>query len=125
MTHSEKQYAMKRVDDIVSLKQSHADKKCRIPSITLTNQQKVELIRKGQVKPRPAREIRNSSYNIELKQVFDFSKYERSRGNDDVLYEKLMAPITKKAQQIKDKIMLGNADAALKMILALEAMSPK
>ena len=122
MNQTQKRYAIDRVNQIVRDKEKSLREKFTTKKVELSRQEKVTKIRKGQVKIFSDKNITYNKCSFYLTDVFDFSPFEKQGGVDKKKYDDTMSPVRKKAQEVKDKIMLGDADEALKMIEQLEAM---
>jgi hypothetical protein len=128
MNQTQKRYAIERVEAIEN--QKLRDLKESIPAPKpkkLTVKSACKLIKDGKVKMSGKAAPDTTIDGEYISKCFDFSKYHdyrpgyRCSSYDTEKYAKLSQPIIKKAQDIKDQLMLGNADEALKMIQEFEA----
>lgn len=115
MKQAEQKYAVDRVQSIYREKKKKLDKECKIEGVKLTDKEKVELVRKGKVKILPDNKIEFGSYAFGLKHVYDFSKFEfdteMTKG-----YEDKAKKLLQKCSEVKDHVMLGDAEFAFKLI---------
>lgn len=123
MNQTQKRYAIERVNDILKQKKNALRDKHTKERIELTSKEMISKIRYKHVALLPYSEIDFSKYRYNLREIFDFTSFEKVGGLNTESYDKERNPIEKKAQEIKDKIMLGNAEEALKMIQEFEKIS--
>lgn len=121
MNHTEKKYAIERVNGIKANKLAALEGKFTSPSRTIKDTEKIALVRSGKVKMFPNSSMK-LDYYLSLEKIFDFSKYDYPAVLDKKKYSKSSMRIIKKTQEISDKIMLGSAEEALAMIAELESM---
>ena len=116
MKATEKNYAIARVSELCR------DKIGAVPnpvkSLSLTD--KLELIASGKVKLKTKKEILDSAAHYYgtpvIDSVFDFSKFEIPCEKAKLEYDNKLAEIRRKAQSVKDEIMLGDEQRALKLL---------
>jgi len=123
MNQQQKNYIRKRVNDILNIKTSEARQKFQINAKTLTNEERIHLIRQGKVKLKPPSALRAiGNYGININSVFDFSKFESQGKFNQAAYSKYLKELRTKANDVTDKVMLGpDAEEALKMLKDFEA----
>lgn len=125
MNQQQKNYAMNRVDSILEKKTSKISReKFKTKAKELNNLQMIELIRSGKVKLKSKDKIiKMRSWDTDsIKHVFDFSKYITKEIFDHEGYNKKINPYVKEAQKIKDQLMLGDAEEAIRLINKFEKM---
>lgn len=124
MNLSQKKYAMDRVNQIEYAKIREIEKKFTVPEVKLTNIDRIRLVRSGKAKLISNTKILEFSNHTRdyISYMFDFSNHESVSKTNSASVKKASAPIKKKSQEIKDQIMLGDAEEALKMITELESM---
>jgi hypothetical protein len=128
MNLTQQKYAMQRVSQIEAGKLSAI--KIAMPkkeTKVITYGELAKLIKTGKIQLNTKmvsadRIIHSSEY---VTNVFDTSEFHKPKGYgesdiDTDAYEKKIAPIKKEAQAIRDKIMLGDAEEALRLIVAFE-----
>jgi len=118
MNQTQKKYALERVEYIRRNKNSELENKYTTPKKQLSGDEMINLVVKKKVPIR--KDISRNTYRPELKDVFDFSNYESPKVIDSKKLSMAIKPINEKAQKIKDQIMLGDAEEALKMIQDFE-----
>lgn len=116
MNHSQRKYALSRIDAIEKAALSAIDAKHRTPGVSLTWGQKAALINAGKVKLKAtARDYHN------VRDAFDFAAHER----EAVVDTKRLNADTKKCrdafQKVRDEMVLGDASAALDTLRDLES----
>lgn len=126
MNHTQKKYAMERVDGIASAKiEAIEEAMPTTPHKILTYRKAEKLIKEGKVKmiASPSKEIHCYRNFVD---TFDFSKHHdynrRTPNYDPKAFKKKADVVRKERTRIKDKIMLGDAEEALKMIEAFTKM---
>jgi hypothetical protein len=119
MNHTQRKYAMERVESIAKYKIAAIKDKHTTKGVCLSSQERVALVRKGKVKLRPDNCINYKSCGY-FSDHFDFSRYESSNSFNQAAFDKEIKPISLKAQEIKDQLMLGDAEQALKQIQDFE-----
>jgi len=116
MTKQEKDYAIDRIRRVVDRKEAEIKKKHTIKGFELTTQKKIELIYSyapPPMKPKPER----ICYDPNLTTCYDFSGYIETEDVIDLeAIEAKTEHLHKKAQNLKDEIMLGSAPEALKLM---------
>ena len=122
MNQTQKHYAVERVNEIFRHKESELKKKLTRKGTHLNGYQCVSKIRSGKVKMFQNSDIDFNRCRMAIRDIFDFSPFEEEGGLDRVAFNKAIELLSKKAREIKDKIMLGDAEKALKMIHEFEAM---
>lgn len=126
MTPTQRNYAIGRVNDIVKTKEQAIRKGCLLQDArTLTYKELARLIVKGVIKPK--KENENDEYTggyAYLKDVFDINAapdhFRRNATYDEKACSKKMTAVRERALVIKDKLMLGDASEALKMVNEFE-----
>ena len=115
MKQQEQRYMVQRMKEMLCGKQSVLRDELTTPTVSLDLRAKVALVRKGDVGPRPDRQIRYSRF-VDWDDVFDFSKFEEEGGLDqeafDLRNEKLKATF----HSATDEAMLGDSEKALRML---------
>lgn len=123
MNQQQRNYLKRRISEILNCKTSEAKAKFVTPGKQLTPLERLDLIRAGLVKLKPEKEIAalNSSYNANyIQYVFDFSKYEYKQAFDNDGFSKVQAALQNKANNLIDRVMLSDAEEAIKMIEEFE-----
>ena len=138
MNQQQKRYVVQRVDKLVEETRLKLLDKCEpVPPTPLTAQQAQKMIKNGTAKLKSNSHKKDDVSYVSLSDVFDFSglkgfstpktkKVSRSGRYDSYKvdakkYDTLVVPYTKKAERIKDKIVLSDGVDALKLIQELEA----
>ena len=118
MNTTEKKYAVERVNDIASRKRRKAEDETYTAAVGLSLDKKIDMVQTGKVK---VRKIVTTRYGTpSFADLFDFSKYEKSDKVDTEKRGKLVTRINAEARKIRDKIMLGDSQEAIKLIEAFE-----
>ena len=127
MNQTEKRYACKRVEELTATMLFNAGVKFRqenyVPEKTLTTDEKLEMIRKGEVSLIPRKQIKtlHEHQKSYIERVYDFSKHEHKsfyKNQDDFLAKEKAAKAA--SQALIDEIMLGDAAKALNSIHSFE-----
>ena len=120
MNQTQKKYAIERVNQISMQKCTKVELEYTVKSVRLTMDMKIKMVQKGKVPFKKNHTYQNGT--IYLKEIFDFSSFEKDGGTDYSKSRKKTDPIRKECQRIKDQIMLGGAEEALKMIEKFQSM---
>jgi len=130
MTPTQRNYAVARIDDIASAMKSAISKKFVIESAKpMTIGELVKLILNGTIKPKEKNahkqygSIYSSCYRLEEAfEIVDPSPYYRtSPVHDEAKMNAAIDKIKTRATQLKDKLMLSDAAASLKMVEDFES----
>lgn len=116
MTKQEKDYAVDRIDKAIDWKRIEIKGRHSLPAISLTEDQKLDMIYGGVTPPLTERTKVEGKYRISFDDIFDFSEHERFATEDANAIYKEWKPIQEEAQRLKDEIMLGSAPEALKLM---------
>ena len=130
MTPTQRNYAVRRIDDIANAMKAAISKKFVVEEAkSITIGELVKLIRNSTIKPKPsnAQKVFGSGYFecnalAEAFEIVDPSPYYRTSPVRDE--EKMRAAIDEietKATHIRDNLMLSDAAAALKMVEDFES----
>lgn len=117
MNKSEKDYAFKRVSSICRRKESAIKSKFPKANICLTKREKVASIKSGKAKLK--KNIDYSSYRLEIEDVFEWPK-KADIENAKKLVNIEISSLHKHTTKVKDEIMLGDEEKALKLIREFE-----
>ncbi len=129
MNQPQKKYAIERVEYILKCKT--ATIKAAMPRKPVprrvTYRQAVKLIKDGKVKLDKSIAVNEEMYHYKnIADMFDFSAYRTtascSEEYDVDAFNKKTIPFYKECQRIKDQIMLGDSEEALRLIEAFEKM---
>ena len=120
MNQQQKNYTIKRLDTIATKKIVNSKSDCTTEGLSLESSEKWMLGLAGKVS-RIKKYKPSGSYN-HPDQIWNFSHLEKDSFFDEKKYNSYKKKINKKCQALKDEIMLGNADEALKAIKDFEAM---
>jgi hypothetical protein len=120
MTPAQQKYAMARVDTIVSVATKKIQDKFTTPAKYLSDREELLLLKAGKVKMLPIDKIKTSNY-LRITDVFDYSEFLHSEKYDKKAAEKFLNPIYAKAKVVRDCIMLGDADEALRLLRSFES----
>lgn len=115
MTHNQKVYALKRIDELKKEKESEARKKFTVESRYISLEEKYKLVKSGKVKLLPLSQFKNYTDFVD---AYDFSAYE-NEGYLKEEYKTVMEKVTSMSTKAKDQIMLGDCGEALKLIQEL------
>jgi len=115
MNQNQQRYAMKRIDDALRDKIEDLKEKHTKPGKQLTDKQKIELIRQGEASIPYSRRTFLTMKST-LGEAFDFSSRSPAEVLDLPAFEKARKALNKEASKIRDKIMLGDAKAAIPLI---------
>ena len=120
MNQQQKNYTLKRLDEILERKLEPLKEKYTTSEVRLTEEEKWTIVISGQgiVKNDPC----FSSYNTYVDDVFDFSDKEKDEFFDKEKYNQETKRLTDACQKLKDEIMLGSAEEAIDKIAEFEAM---
>ena len=119
MDKVQRKYAVDRVNSIERNRLDVLRTKYTTPEKKLSGNEKVALIQSRKAKIVERDRTHNHCNYIE--DVFDFAPFQNKESVDTIKYNKDAEPIRKKAQQIRDKIMLGDAEEALKLLTEFES----
>lgn len=122
MNLQQKNYALNRATEIKNTKINELKNKCTTKAIQITKLEKLELIAQGKVKIKKGYKSIPEYQMDDIHKVFDFSSYEKPEKFDDKTYNEKSSVIIKKVTEIKDKIMLGDAEEALRLLSELEKL---
>lgn len=119
MTKTQSEYAVKRLTSardrrVADVRADHVQ-----PGVTLTQDQKWELIREGRVQPSAKYMDHTPRYSIGWADVFDFSPFETEEMISSAGAE-LLAQIKLDYSAAMDELILGDAEGALEAIRAFE-----
>lgn len=122
MNQQQKNYIKKRITEIREHKLSTLRNDLTIKAVSLSNRERIDLIRLGKVKMRPSTELnRCNEYSLNsLTTVFDFSKYETKASFNQAKFNERAAKLRAEANRIVDQIMLGDAEEALRLVKEFE-----
>jgi hypothetical protein len=121
MNQTQKKYALERIDILKDQKIKKLRQKYTRKGKRLTDKERYLLIKDGKVQTRSEKEFDKFTYQQDrVNNVFVFSKYEWDSSINHKEYDPLESKIIKEARRIKDQIMLGDAEEALKMIQGFE-----
>ena len=122
MNQQQRNYIKRRVTNILNDKTAEARKKFTNKAVYLSNEERLDLIFDGKVEMRSKKDIlsRNRYGNPPLTTVFDFSDYEDKGGLQQQAYSDHCKKLNNKANEIIDKVMLGDAEEAIRMIKDFE-----
>jgi hypothetical protein len=126
MSQQQRKYAMERVAEICKQKISAIEAAMpRIPEKKLNIRDAYKLILEKKVKLHSDINVLNTVDSEYFNKVFDFTEYHQRRSYDCPHYDeadfnKKCRPVLKKAQEIKDKLMLGDAQEALALLIEFE-----
>jgi len=123
MTQGQRKYAIAKVTELRNMKLSRASEDCFIKGKTLSNRERVALIRGGKVHLNPPRILNDlSDYALDhIDKVFDFSEFEYPNSYTKP-YAGRVAKINQAYEKACDEIMLGDASDAQEIIKAFEAI---
>jgi len=123
MNQTQKKYAMLRVEDILEHKARKIRKAMPKSPVKkqLTYRQAAKLIKDGKVKLHVDMPPNKTMYDCKyITDMFDFSDYctrePRGPGYDEDACMKKIKPFHVECQRIRDQIMLGDSEEALKLI---------
>jgi len=123
MNQTQKNYAMDRIRGIERDKIQALRNKFTHPGKILTGEEKIELLLEGSVSLKGSDELKTIARrynNPNINDVFDFTEFECPEKFEGKSFDKEKAKIIKQSTKIKDQLMLGNAEKALKMITDFE-----
>jgi len=124
MNQTQKKYALERIDILTIQKLKKLRTKYTRQSKSLTNKERYNLIKAGKVPMRSEKEFDKFNYQKDrVNNVFVFSKYEWDTTLNTKEYNPRKEKILNESQKIKDQIMLGDAEKALKMIQEFETFN--
>lgn len=111
MNKTQIEYAFRRIDEMLSARTQASIEKNTTPARVVDDAMRAELIRSGKVKLRP--DVKSIRHYADVVDVFDFSKFSAPAKTDQKAIDKELRTYRVEAQQLKDNIMLGDAEAAL------------
>lgn len=118
ITKTQSIHLMDRVDNLRQQIHKQIIEKNTKPEVTLSSAERFKLIQTGKVKLDPR--VDEIDLHDRVHQLFDFSKFETEQETDKKAVDKAYKAVLKRVNQIKDKIILGDAEAAVKAIAELE-----
>jgi aspartate/methionine/tyrosine aminotransferase len=121
MNATQRNYAATRVKAILTDRLKALQEGMKVPAKTISDSERVELIRSGKVKLRPDATSINTYTNVV--DVFDFSKFARPAGYR-VGYEEAEKALRDEARKVEDRIMLGDTEAAIALLDAFATGAP-
>ena len=114
MNQTQRKYALERITSLEAKKLQEVMEKHRTPAVTLTSKQRYIAFRKGEYKINPDAEHKISGYtDVTDLIIFDAERPERI---DTDSVEKQKAILREKSSRIRDQIMLGDAEEAMRLI---------
>lgn len=111
MKQDQQRYAMERISKAVDAKIAACKARHMKPGNQPTTQEKLRAIRDGDAALR-----RHALLSWKLDDAFDFSELTRPDALDVKPFEREAASIRERAAKIKDEIMLGDSQKAIKLI---------
>jgi len=117
MNQQQLKYAKQRVDDLYSAKKTALRNKFTIPGVCLTEDEKLEALRKGEYEVTPAIQgygDRSWHYRIHFPQ-------ERPTVVDKVAVDAAEKELKATYRKLMDELMLGDNEQALQLIKEFEA----
>jgi len=126
MTPTQRNYAITRVNEILTEKERAVRKGClRQEARNLTYDEAVKLIITGVIKPKKQKGTLTYDHYTHFGDVFDVEAatdyYRPNSTYDEKAFSKTMAAVRERALVIKDRLILGDASEALKMVNEFEA----
>ncbi len=122
MNATEKKYAVSRLVGVESDARHKLDALCYTKS--LNDEQIVRLIIKGKVKPKA--KIDWPKYGSpNLSQIFNLDKYKPKSKVSVEQVKKRKDVINRRLQSVKDEIMLGDSESAIKALASFEVFCRK
>jgi len=130
MNQTQKNYAMRRLEDLAFRKKNEIEKKYTNPGDYLTTEKMYDLIKSGKAKLRPKKavmgcEIKGYSYSHQshrmewtLRDIFKLERFETHPVRDTKKIEKAVTRLESEIQRLRDKIMLGDSQEALDLLEA-------
>lgn len=113
MDQSQRKYAMERVKELLQEKTTALRKKHLKASKPLTPEQKLQMIYNGTVDMVTRRKWTSTMLFID---AYDFKGLNGELVLDEKAFEKESIPLHRKAAAIRDQIMLGDTDTAIKLL---------
>ena len=124
MNKEQTRYATKRVYDIRNHQEDKLRDKFTDLGITLKLQEKIELIRSGEVKLFSKTKTKKlGDYTTGISSLFDFSNFEVDTVFNNKKYLAAKDKLDNRVQVIIDQIMLGDSEIAINLITSLEKAS--
>ena len=117
MNATEKNYAVRRVEDIARQYSAEISRKGVVKS--LLNKKLIALILSGEAKidKKRLRKREDNPYAMaSVWDVFDFSPFYKKAEWTEKKVKKAKNKLEKKLQEVKDEIMLGDSEAAMKLL---------
>ena len=122
MNQLQQKYVLQRINDIANRLVARARVKYVKKAVNLTGDQKLSFIKSGKMPFDTKKFIRKitTNYSDSLSfpypdSIFDFSKYE-SKAKTLPVFHTVCTKINNKADNLKDTLLLGDSDKALKAI---------
>jgi hypothetical protein len=113
-------YAFRRIDKILSHKETECASRHTKPAQYIDDDQRADLVRAGKVKLKTG--VDRISHYDKVVSVFDFSKFAWDATIDQKAVDREMKALRKEAEGLKDRIMLGDESTAM---AALEVFAKK
>lgn len=120
MNQQQKNYTMKRLDQILERKIEPLQDKYTTQPVELSTEEKWTMVIAGTAVTHE--DPRISGYNPDLDEIFDFSMHEVEHCIDEDGLRAETENLQRHCQKLKDEIMLGSADEAISKITEFEAL---
>lgn len=121
MNQQQKNYTMKRLDQILDRKLEPLLEKHTTEEVSLTMEEKWTMILAGSAVAQEDPCI--DEYRPDIDSIYDFSMHEIEHSVDRDSLQKDENELKDHCQKLKDEIMLGSADEAIGKIADFEALS--
>lgn len=116
MNVQQQKYALERVSSINKRLMSELRNKHTTPAIKVSGKEQLKLIKQGKVKFNKS--ITEVGYYTKVEQLYDFSKFKSPEKLDEKKYKPESDKLRVKYDQVRDEIVLGDEEQALKLIQA-------
>lgn len=113
MNEKQRQYALNRTAEIFKQKKQEIEDRFTQPEVKLDFRQKHELIRQGDVLLLPEVDL---NYYTKLHEAYDFTNHERKAAVDHTRSNAALASLTQEYHKVRDQIMLGDTQEAVKLL---------
>lgn len=114
MNSTQRKYAVERVTAIKDTKIAAINSAHWASKKVITKEERCALLRAGKVKLKAT--TTEISTHTDVVDAYDFSKYEGYTQKQLDEHQQALATIEQTAAQVRDKIMLGDAEEALKLL---------
>lgn len=118
MTEEQRRYLIRRVDEVLTSKIADVRERLTTLGKEISDDERAILLQTGKVKLKP--HITRITDYTEVVDAFDFSKYEYEEKINVKDFDREKRGLRRTANRIKDQIVLGPSEQALKLLEKFE-----